>query len=83
MSNYNDLTCLHPFQSTYIVLFHAVKDGMIQSGQIDSMRRHTRERSLSYVELLADGRITLHEHVVDIPKFLDICNNHTKYILVF
>ncbi|BBH23599.1 hypothetical protein Back11_49440 [Paenibacillus baekrokdamisoli] len=71
------------FQSTDVVIYNALKTGLIQPQQIYTLRNHTQQRSVLYLENFSDRDSAIHHHLVDIPTFISICSNHEKYKVVF
>ena len=71
------------FQSTDVVIYNALKTGLIQPQQIHDLRNHTKERSVLYLENFSDRDSAIHHHLVDIPTFISICSDHEKYKVIF
>lgn len=71
------------FQSTDVVIYNAVRAGLIQTEQIHTLRNHTQERSVIYLETFSDRDSAIHHHLVDIPSFISICSDHEKYKVIF
>jgi hypothetical protein len=71
------------FISTDTAIFQTVEVRLIAPTMIEMLRNHTKERSLMYLEYFEGGNTTLHNHLVDLSNFISICNNHTKYRIIF
>jgi hypothetical protein len=69
--------------STDVIIFNALKKGIIQPEQIEELRQHTKDRTVLYVEHFTDGSHTFHEIPFDIPSFTDLCIHHAKYDVIF
>lgn len=69
------------FLTTEVSMFNAVKSGILDPNRISTLR--PTPRSSIYVEHHADMSSTIHDIVVDTASFINMCQNHQNYTIVY
>lgn len=64
-----------------VLLFLAVKEGIIHPHQISTLRPNPS--SSTYVESFPNGTTVLHRHLLHTSDFEEICRNYQRYQMIF
>ncbi|GBF73423.1 hypothetical protein PA598K_01712 [Paenibacillus sp. 598K] len=69
------------FLSKDVILFQAIKSGIILPDIITSLR--TNPKTTNFVEHFSDGSSTIHETVLETPDFIEMCSEPDRYTILF